>query len=194
MGTLVKYYEEIGSAAIIGNYLPHLCGIATFTTDLVEALTAEAPKTNCWAIALNDKPEGYAYPEKVRFEINQNKLNDYGIASEFININQADIVCVQHEYGIFGGPAGSHLLKLLGELRMPIVTTLHTVLKDPAPEYLDVMRTLADMSDKLIVMSLKAVDFLKEIYGVPDEKFPLSITAFLRHHLWILTIIKINSG
>jgi glycosyltransferase involved in cell wall biosynthesis len=176
MSTLVQYYEGIGSVAIIGNYVPRQCGIATFTTDLVEALSAEAPDINCWTVAMNDKPEGYSYPEKVRFEINQNKLNDYSIASEFLNISQIDIVCVQHEYGIFGGPAGSHLLKLLGELRMPVVTTLHTVLKDPAPEYLEVMYTLADLSDKLIVMSRRAVDFLKDIYAVPEEKI-----AFIHH-------------
>jgi glycosyltransferase involved in cell wall biosynthesis len=176
MSTLVKYYEGIGSVAIIGNYVPRQCGIATFTTDLVEALSAEAPDIHCWAVAMNDKPEGYTYPEKVRFEINQNKLNDYSIASEFLNISQIDIVCVQHEYGIFGGPAGSHLLNLLGDLRMPVVTTLHTVLKDPAPEYLKVMCTLAELSDKLIVMSRRAVDFLKDIYGVPNEKI-----AFIHH-------------
>jgi len=176
MPSVIQYYEGIGSVAVIGNYVPRQCGIATFTTDLVDGLTAEAPDINCWTVAMNDTPEGYAYPEKVRFEINQNTLTDYSIASEFLNISQADIVCVQHEYGIFGGPAGSHLLKLLGELRMPVVTTLHTVLKDPAPEYLEVMRTLADLSDKLIVMSQKAVGFLKEIYGVPDNKI-----AFIHH-------------
>ncbi|MES0350152.1 MAG: glycosyl transferase family 1, partial [Desulfobacteria bacterium] len=122
------YPESPNSIALIGNYLPRQCGIATFTTDVVEALSAEAPDINCWAVAINDRPEGYAYPEKVRFEINQNNLADYSVASEFLNISQIDIVCVQHEYGIFGGPAGSHLLKLLGELRMPVVTTLHTVL------------------------------------------------------------------
>jgi len=176
MPSVIQYYEGIGSVAVIGNYVPRQCGIATFTTDLVEALSAEAPDINCWTVAMNDKTEGYPYPEKVRFEINQNKLNDYSIASEFLNISQTDIVCVQHEYGIFGGPAGSHLLKLLGDLRMPVVTTLHTVLNDPAPEYLKVMHTLADLSDKLIVMSQKAVDFLKEIYGVPEEKI-----AFIHH-------------
>jgi glycosyltransferase involved in cell wall biosynthesis len=176
MASLVQYYEGIDSVVLIGNYSPRQCGIATFTTDLVEALSTEAPDINCWAVAMNDRPEGYAYPEKVRFEINQNKLTDYSIASEFLNINQIDIVCVQHEYGIFGGPAGSHLLKLLGELRMPIVTTLHTVLKDPAPEYLEVMRTISDLSDKLVVMSRKAVDFLKDIYAVPEEKI-----AFIHH-------------
>ena len=176
MASIIQSYEGIGSVAVIGNYLPRQCGIATFTTDLVEALLTEAPHINCWALAMNDKPEGYPYPERVRFEINQNKLTDYSMASEFLNISQVDIVCVQHEYGIFGGPAGSHLLRLLGELRMPVVTTLHTVLRDPAPEYLEVMRRLSDLSDKLIVMSWKAFDFLKDIYGIPEEKI-----AFIHH-------------
>ena len=176
MASVIRHFEGINSVAVIGNYLPRRCGIATFTTDLVEALSTEAPDINCWAVAMNDKPEGYAYPEKVRFEINQKKFTDYSIASEFLNISQIDIVCVQHEYGVFGGPAGSHLLKLLGELRMPVVTTLHTVLKDPAPEYREVMRKLSDLSDKLIVMSRKAIDFLKSIYAVPEEKI-----AFIHH-------------
>ena len=176
MTSVIKYYEGIDSVAVIGNYLPRQCGIATFTTDLVEGLSAEAPDIYCWAAALNDKPEGYPYPEKVRFEINQNKLTDYSIASQFLNISQTDIVCVQHEYGLFGGPAGSHLLKLLGDLRMPVVTTLHTVLKDPAPEYRAVMCKLSDLSDKLVVMSHKAHDFLKDIYDVPEDKI-----VFIHH-------------
>jgi glycosyltransferase involved in cell wall biosynthesis len=122
---------------------------------------------------MNDRPDGYSYPEKVRFEIDQNKLSDYEVASEFLNVNQIDIVSVQHEYGIFGGPAGSHILKLLGNLRMPVVTTLHTVLKDPAPEYREVTQKLAELSDKLIVMSNKASDFLKDIYDIPEKKITL---------------------
>ncbi|MDF1591652.1 MAG: glycosyltransferase family 4 protein [Desulfobacterales bacterium] len=176
MTSVIKYYEGIDSVAVIGNYLPRQCGIATFTTDLVEGLSAEATGIYCWAAAMNDKPEGYPYPEKVRFEINQNKMSDYSVASQFLNISQTDIVCVQHEFGLFGGPAGSHLLKLLGDLRMPVVTTLHTVLKDPAPEYHDVMCKLSDLSDKLVVMSHKAADFLKDIYAVPEEKI-----AFIHH-------------
>ena len=187
MASAIRHYEGIGSVAIIGNYLPRLCGIATFTTDLVEAISAEAPEINCWAVAMNDKPEGYAYPGKVRFVVNQNRLADYSVASEFLNIGQTDIVCVQHEYGIFGGPAGSHLLKLLGELRMPIVTTLHTVLRDPAPEYREVMRKLTDLSDKLIVMSRKAFDFLKDIYAVPQEKI-----AFIHHGIPDMPFIDPN--
>ncbi|CAB5111133.1 Glycosyltransferase [Olavius algarvensis associated proteobacterium Delta 3] len=176
MTSVIKYYEGIDSVAVIGNYLPRQCGIATFTTDLVEGLSAEAPDIYNWAAAMNDKPEGYRYPEKVRFEINQNKLNDYSMASQFLNISKTDIVCVQHEYGLFGGPAGSHLLKLLADLRMPVVTTLHTVLKDPAPEYRDVMCTRSDLSDKLVVMSRKAADFLKDIYDVPEDKI-----VFIHH-------------
>ncbi|MBC2736167.1 MAG: glycosyltransferase [Desulfobacteraceae bacterium] len=171
-----KYYDDIKSVAVIGNYLPRQCGIATFTMDLVEGLSAEAPDINCWTVAMNDRPEGYHYPEKVRFEINQNKLSDYSTASQFINISQTDIVCVQHEYGLFGGPAGSHLLKLLADLRMPVVTTLHTVLKDPAPEYRHVMCKLSELSDKMVVMSRKASEFLKDIYAVPEDKI-----AFIHH-------------
>jgi glycosyltransferase involved in cell wall biosynthesis len=176
MSSVIRYYEGIESVAVIGNYLPRQCGIATFTTDLFEGLSAEAPDIHNWAAAMNDRPEGYAYSEKVRFEINQNKLSDYSIASQFLNISQTDIVCVQHEYGLFGGPAGSHLLKLLGDLRMPVVTTLHTVLKDPSPEYRDVMCKLSDLSDKLVVMSHKASDFLKDIYAVPEDKI-----VFIHH-------------
>jgi len=176
MPSVVKYYEGIHSVAVIGNYLPRQCGIATFTTDLVEGLSAEAPDVHCWAAAMNDQPEGYPYPEQVRFEINQNKLTDYSVASQFLNINQTDIVCLQHEYGLFGGSAGSHLLKLLGDLRMPVVTTLHTVLQDPTPEYRAVTCKLSDLSDKLVVMSCKASDLLKDIYAVPEDKI-----VFIHH-------------
>ncbi len=176
MTSVINYYEGIDSVAVIGTYLPRQCGIATFTADLVEGISAEAPDIYCWAAAMNDKPGGYPYPEKVRFEINQNKLSDYGVASQFLNISQTDIVCVQHEYGLFGGPAGSHLLKLLSDLRMPVVTTLHTVLKDPTPEYHAVMCKLSDLSDKLVVMSRRASDFLKDIYAVPEEKI-----VFIHH-------------
>ena len=187
MENVAGSYEGIGSIALIGNYLPRMCGIATFTSDLVEALAAEAPHVNCWAVAMNDRPEGYEYPEKVRFEINQNKLSDYPTAAEFISVNHTDIVCVQHEYGIFGGAAGSHLIKLLEELRMPVITTLHTVLKEPSPAYQDVMLKLSALSDKLIVMSRKAVDILQEIYGIPKEKI-----AFIHHGIPDMPFIDSN--
>jgi len=184
---LKKYYEGINSVAVIGNYLPRQCGIATFTTDLISALTSEAPEINSWSVVMNDQPEGYNYPDKVRFEINQNILSEYSVAAEFMNISQADIVSVQHEFGIFGGAAGSHLLKLLGELRMPIVTTLHTVLKDPQPDYREVMLRLVELSDKLIVMSHKAFKILQEGYGVQKEKI-----VFIHHGIPDLPFVDPN--
>lgn len=171
------------SIALIGNYLPRRCGIATFTADLVDVLSSEILHHDCWAVAMNDKPEGYAYPDKVHFEINQKSLADYSLAAAFLNIRQVDVVCLQHEYGIFGGPAGSHILTLLSGLRMPVVTTLHTVLAEPTEEYRAVMIRLAELSDRLIVMSQKAIDLLQSVYfinplkiiyiphGIPDMPF-----------------------
>ena len=176
MRTSTQYVEGIKSIAVIGNYLPRQCGIATFTRDLVEGLSARVPDTFTWAVAMNDRIQGYDYPEKVRFEINQNKLADYHIAAQFLDISQTDIVCLQHEFGIFGGPAGSNLLKLLSDLHMPLVTTLHTVLIDPSDEYRTVMIKLGELSDKLVVMSHKAKSFLHDIYGITEEKI-----AFIHH-------------
>jgi hypothetical protein len=102
MSSVIKYYEGIESVAVIGNYLPRQCGIATFTTDLVEGLSAEAPDIYNWAAAMSDKPEGYAYPEKVRFEINQNKLSDYSISSQFLNISQIDPSFYKDKFGVEG--------------------------------------------------------------------------------------------
>lgn len=187
MAPVLREQTGIESIALIGNYLPRMCGIATFTSDLTEAISAAAPHAHCWTVAMNDKPEGYAYPENVRFEINQNKFSEYSTAAEFITVNHADIVCVQHEYGIFGGAAGSYLLKLLEELQMPVVTTLHTVLQDPAPEYRQVLLKLAALSDKLIVMSRKAVNMLQDVYGIPAEKI-----AFIHHGIPDMAFVDSN--
>ncbi|MBN1379475.1 MAG: glycosyltransferase family 4 protein [Gammaproteobacteria bacterium] len=167
---VINPYSEINSVAVIGNYVPRQCGIATFTADLVQALSAESTERACWTIAMNDQPEGYAYPNKVRFEINQKQLSEYRLAAEFLNINKADVVCLQHEYGIFGGPAGSHILKLLAALRMPVVTTLHTVLTKPADEYRTATKRLAELSDRLVVMSSTATETLHKVYGIDPAK------------------------
>ena len=160
----------IANVAVVGNYLPRQCGIATFTTDLVQSMSQWMENGRCWAVAVNDRMEGYDYPGEVRFEIPQTQLNDYRLAAEFLNIQQPDVVCLQHEYGIFGGPAGSHVLKLLSELRIPVVTTLHTVLAEPEEEYRKVMLRLAELSDRLVVMSSKAVALLRDVYGVDEAK------------------------
>jgi glycosyltransferase involved in cell wall biosynthesis len=162
-----------GYIAFVGNYLPRQCGIATFTTDLCEAVAEEAAGADSIAVAMNDVPEGYAYPERVRFEVAQNSLNEYRNTADFLNVNQVQGTCVQHEYGIFGGRAGSHLLALLRELRMPIVTTLHTVLQDPNEDQRRVLEELARLSDRLVVMSQQAVEFLTDIHQIPRSKITM---------------------
>ncbi len=159
--------------ALIGNYVPRQCGIATFTTDLCEALDREFPDKSYVALPINDIPEGYAYPEQVRFELFQEDLSSYLTAADFLNIGNFDLVCLQHEYGIFGGRAGSHILALLRELRMPLVTTFHTVLKEPDPFQRMVLDEIAALSDRVVAMTRRSAEFLNEIYGVPDSKIDI---------------------
>ena len=165
--------HPIRKIAFIGNYLPRRCGIATFTFDLAETMAAEFPGIECMTVAVNDTPAGYDYPDRVRFTIQQDDLDSYRSAAQFLNLHNVDLVCLQHEFGIFGGPAGSHILTLLHDLNIPIVTTLHTVLTNPTPEQRRVMDELAQLSDRLIVMSQRAVGFLQEIYGLTPEKIDL---------------------
>ena len=165
--------STIKRIAFIGNYLPRQCGIATFTTDLCEAIAAQYPQTTCIALPVNDTEAGYAYPTRVRFELTEKDIDSYRRAADFLNINNVDLVSLQHEYGIFGGRAGSHILVLLRELRMPIVTTLHTILRDPDPDQTRVLEEVAALSDRLVVMSKRGAEFLQEIYGVPPEKIDL---------------------
>ena len=155
--------------AFLGDYLPRLCGIATFTYDLGEAISAAAPGAECIVGAVNDRVEGYNYPPRVRFELLEKDLDSYRRAADFLNFNNADVLCVQHEFGIYGGPAGSHLLALLKEVRMPVVTTLHTILTDPNPAQRKVLNELAARSDRLIVMAEKGAEILRGTYGVPDS-------------------------
>ncbi|MFC1552038.1 glycosyltransferase [Candidatus Latescibacterota bacterium] len=163
----------INRIAFIGNYLPRQCGIATFTTDLCEAIAGQYPQTSCIALPVNDVEAGYAYPERVRFELAEKDINSYRRAADFLNINSVDIVSLQHEYGIFGGIAGSHILALLHELQMPIVTTLHTILRNPDSDQKRVLEEVAAISDRLVVMSERGVEFLHEVYGVNPEKIDL---------------------
>jgi glycosyltransferase involved in cell wall biosynthesis len=156
--------------AFLGGFLPRLCGIATFTHDLCEAVAEAAPASLCYSGAVNDRLEGYVYPPRVRFELAQKDLDSYRRAADFLNFNNADVLCVQHEFGIYGGPAGSHLLALLKEVRMPVVTTLHTVLRDPNSAQRRVMDELVQRSDRLVVMAQKGAEILRETYGVPDAK------------------------
>jgi len=156
--------------AFLGAYLPRLCGIATFTHDLCEAVAVAAPASQCFAGAVNDRIEVYDYPSRVRFELDEKDVDSYRRAADFLNFNNADVLCVQHEFGIYGGSAGSHLLALLKEVRMPVVTTLHTVLREPNAARQKVMEELLRRSDRLVVMARKGAEILRETYGVPDTK------------------------
>ena len=159
--------------ALIGNYLPRQCGIATFTTDLCESIATQYPEVETFAVAMNDQPAGYDYPARVRFEVPQEDIKMYQRTADFLNLNDVDLVCLQHEFGIFGGKAGSHILTLLRDLRTPIVTTLHTILTNPNPDQRLLMTELMQLSDRVIVMSQRGATYLQEISGVPREKIDL---------------------
>src|ERR1700726_2666129 len=159
--------------AVIGNYLPRQCGIATFTTDLCSAISAEYGTARLLALPVNDTEEGYDYPARVRWSLAQDEVKSYQEAAEFLNFNNIDMVCLQHEYGIFGGGAESHILHLLRALKMPVVTTLHTVLREPDANQSMVMEEIVELSDRLIVMSQLSSQFLQEIFKVPDSKIDM---------------------
>src|SRR3989449_4891021 len=164
---------EIRKIAFLGDHLPRKCGIATFTSDLLAAVATEYPQSQCFAVPVNDTEAGYEYPDVVRFEIEEQDLPSYQRAADFLNIGNADIVCVQHEFGIFGGPAGSHVLALLRELKMPVVTTLHTVLLEPNSEQRRVMQELIARSTRLVVMAERGRQMLQEVYQAPPAKIGL---------------------
>ena len=163
----------IRKVAFLGDYLPRKCGIATFTSDLRCAMASAFPALQCLVVPVNDLAEGYQYPPEVRFEIAEQDLPSYLRASDFLNITDVDVLCVQHEFGIFGGPAGSHVLALLSELRMPIVTTFHTILREPNTDQRRVMRDLIRLSTRLVVMSGRGREFLIDVYHAPAAKIDL---------------------
>lgn len=162
--------KNIGKIAVIGNYLPRQCGIATFTTDLSQSLARELPiEENLINIAMDDIPEGYNYPPQVKFRVRQNIESDYFWAADYLNANQYEAAIVQHEYGIFGGEDGAHILHMIKFLKMPVITNLHTVLENPTAGQRKVMEGLAKYSDKLLVMSKKAFDILVRVYGIDRD-------------------------
>src|SRR5947208_1090845 len=165
--------SNVRKLAFVGDYLPRKCGIATFTSDLLTAVAAEYPGTECFAVPVNDIEGGYEYPEVVRFEIEEQDLASYQRAADFLNIRNTDVACVQHEFGIFGGAAGSHVVAMLRDLKMPVVTTLHTVLRDPNPEQRRVMHELIARSTRLVVMSERGKQMLEQIYHAPPPKIDL---------------------
>ncbi|HPA17643.1 MAG TPA: glycosyltransferase family 4 protein [Verrucomicrobiae bacterium] len=164
---------RINKIAFLGDYLPRKCGIATFTKDLRCSVAEAFPGIQCPVVPVNDISGGYPYPPEVRFEIDEQDLPSYGRAADFLNITGVDVVCAQHEFGIFGGPSGGHVVALLRELRMPIVTTLHTILRDPNPDQRRVMRDLIRISTRLVVMGKRGAAFLTDVYQAPSHKIDI---------------------
>jgi hypothetical protein len=155
--------SKVGNIAFIGDHLPRKCGIATFTSDLLAAVASAYLQSQCFCVSVNDIKAGYDYPEVVHFEIDEQDLSSYLRAADFLNIGNVDIVCLQHEFGIFGGPAGGHILAFLRELRMPVVTTLHTVLREPRSDQRRVMRELISLSTRVVVMAERGRQMLQDI-------------------------------
>ncbi|MFA5183531.1 MAG: glycosyltransferase [Syntrophales bacterium] len=157
--------------AFVGNYSPRICGIATFTTDLCES-TAKllSPRSHIFALAVNDTDQECAYPRRVEFTLQKNQQRDYYEAANFINASNADLVCVQHEYGIYGGWDGVYILSLISSLSVPVVVVLHTVLKNPTPNQKKIVQEMAQRASQLVVMSELAITILQEIYAIPAEK------------------------
>ena len=169
----LKGISRVHKIAFVADYLPRKCGIATFTSDLLSAVATAYPLSQCLSVAVNDLKAGYEYSEVVRFEIEEQDLSSYLRAADFLNISNVDIVCLQHEFGIFGGIAGGHILAFLRELRMPVVTTLHTVLREPRADQRRVMQELISLSTRLVVMSERGRQMVQEIYQAPAAKIDL---------------------
>jgi glycosyltransferase involved in cell wall biosynthesis len=154
----------------IGTYVPKECGIATFTHDLLNSVYGEYNDVQCEVIALNNFSETYNYPDEVVFQIERDRIEDYYLAADYINQSTADIVCLQHEFGLFGGSAGDYIFAILSGINKPVITTMHTIIREPELEYRISTEKLIRYSEKLVVMSQTAVDMLKDVYEVAEDK------------------------
>ena len=159
--------------AIIGNFPPRQCGLATFTRDMYVCLKDALPDAEWDVIAMNDPGNSYAYPADVTHELPQNDVAAYIRMADTLNGNGTQVLFVQHEFGIYGGPSGAYLLDMLDRLTMPVVTTLHTVLEKPNDEQKRVMEGLIRVSATLVTMARKGAEILKRVYNVPDSKIAI---------------------
>jgi glycosyltransferase involved in cell wall biosynthesis len=146
-----------------------MCGIATFTDSLCRAVSKDDPNIEAFVVAMTETGAEYDYPREVLFEIREDIIGDYAQAADFLNSMDVDVVSLQHEYGIFGGEAGSNLVQLLSRLKSPIVTTLHTVLTEPTLMQRTVMDHLVRHSAKIIVMAEKGRELLQSVHDVPTQ-------------------------
>jgi glycosyltransferase involved in cell wall biosynthesis len=165
--------KRLRHIALIGNFPPRRCGIATFTADIFDAVRSANPKLDCDVVAMRDPVVPAIYPDAVTHEINPNEIEDYAHVARQLKDDGVELVCVQHEYGIFGGAAGAHILLLLEQLRCPVVTTLHTVLEFPNDEQRSVLERLIERSSRVVVMSRKGRDILRSTYNAPLKKIAI---------------------
>ena len=161
---------ELQRIALLGTCVPRQCGIATFTNDLHHALASARPNMSAMTIAMTDDDNVYAYPSHVPIEIHQSDPQSYAVAADFLNVADIEVVSLQHEFGIFGGHAGEHVLELVQRLRTPLVTTLHTVLAEPDDAQRRVMDGIIRNSARLVVMAEKGRQILQRVYDVPAEQ------------------------
>jgi glycosyltransferase involved in cell wall biosynthesis len=162
----------IRTVSVLGSYVPRQCGIATFSKDLRDALSGHIGG-GAQVVAMDDGHENYEYPDEVRYQINQHRVNDYVVAADVLNQQQVDAVIIQHEYGIFGGRDGAHILNFARKLRAPLITTCHTVLTEPSATQRHTLKELIRVSDRVVVMSQKAVGILNKVFDVPQNKIAL---------------------
>ena len=165
--------QHITKIAFLGSYLPRKCGIATFTHDLRNAVAEEYPDVKCVVIAVNDTKAGYPYPAEVTFEIEEQDRSSYLRAADYINTSGVSLVCVQHEYGIYGGPCGSMLIAFIRALKVPVVCTLHTILQEPNDDQRKVMRAILAASAGVVTMAEIGQAMLREVYFADDQKVHL---------------------
>ncbi len=158
--------------AFVGDYLPRKCGIATFTHDLRIGVAKES-HAECIVVTMDDIGSVYDYENEVQFQVAEQELDEYRSAADFLNFSNVDVISLQHEFGIFGGPCGSHILALLQDVRMPVVTTLHTVLSEPSQTQRAVMMELIRLSARLVVMTERSRQTLMNTYGVDREQVDL---------------------
>jgi glycosyltransferase involved in cell wall biosynthesis len=156
--------------AVIGNSLPRRCGIATFTTDLQQAISTSRQDLDTQIVAMTDHGQTYDYPSLVTLQIKDDNIDEYARAAGFLNAGRFDVVCLQHEFGIFGGEDGAHILVLLSRLTVPVVTTLHTVLAKPTSVQRAVLNGIVETSSKIVVMAEKGRELLRSVYHVPGDK------------------------
>lgn len=176
MADVAEVSLDSRAIGFVGTYIPRRCGIATFTFDLAEAVArvVGAQRPVC-VVAMNENTDGYPYPSRVKFQIQQEDVSHYLRAARFLN-DHCDVVSLQHEFGIFGGDGGSFVLRLIEKLRIPLVVTCHTVYGEPEPDKRDILREIVASAHKLVVMDRRGIDFLQSIYGARREQI-----VYIRH-------------